>query len=132
MRVVEILFESISKIPKLAASPCHIMFRKEHVLNYIAIILMALITISEVSLLLSDEQAEETKEERELKEELKEKEGEKEFVLLPGCLDLSAVTPFTFQFLAKTVDSDLIKQPKTGYMGQSLFIVFCSLKIPFC
>ena len=108
------------------------MFRKEHILNFIAIFLMALITISEVSLLLSDEQAEETKEERELKEELKEKEGEKEFVLLLGCLDLSAVAPPSFQFLSDAGDIELLKQPRAGFLGQSLFLVFCSLKIPFC
>lgn len=108
------------------------MFRKEHLLNYFAIILMGLITLSEVSLLLSDEQAEETKEERELKEEVKEKETEREIVLLLGGLDLASIKHATFRFLADTPDDYLIKQPHRPSAGASLVIKHCCLKIPFC
>lgn len=108
------------------------MVRKEQLLNYFAIFLIGIITLSEVTLLLSDEQAEQTKEERELKEELKEKEGEKETILLLGGLDLASVAPYTFLFLSKNASDYLIKRPFASFSGSSLFIVFCCLKIPFC
>ncbi|MEP1033537.1 hypothetical protein [Ekhidna sp.] len=108
------------------------MFRKEHLLNYFAILLMGLITLSEVSLLLSDEQAEETKEERELKEEVKEKETEREIVLLLGSFDLASATHFNFRFLAHLADDYLIKLPHRARTGASLVIQHCCLKIPFC
>ncbi|MEQ8905212.1 hypothetical protein [Ekhidna sp.] len=108
------------------------MFRLEHLIKYFAILMMTLITVSEVCLLLSDEQAEETKEERELKEEVKEKEGEREIVLLLANLDLSFTTPFVFRFLSTSPHDYLLKQPRRSTDHVSLVVLFCSLKIPFC
>lgn len=106
------------------------MFRKEHLLSYFAILLMGLITLSEVSLLLSDEQAEETKEE--LKEEIKEKVNEREIVLLLASIDLSITKHSTFRFLDFPADNYLIKQPHRAYTGASFVVEHCCLKIPFC
>lgn len=108
------------------------MLRKDHILSFLAFVLMVFITISEVSLLLSDELAEESKEERELKEETKEKEGEREIVLLLANLDLASTTPFIYKFLSSSPHDYLLKQPRRSAEQVSIVVLLCTLKIPFC
>ncbi|WP_420316173.1 hypothetical protein [Ekhidna sp.] len=108
------------------------MFRLEHLIKYFSILMVTLITVSEISLMLSDEQAEESKEERELKEEVKEKEGERKIVLLLANLDLASTTPFVYRFLSNSPHDYLLKQPRRLSNHVSMVVLFCSLKIPFC